>query len=204
MCKIRIRRPVLGCLALMTAGFANPASADEVADKGAFVQRLFAAKTFDKKTYACFVRRYDAVHLKQHPRQKVGAMKLLLTAEKLPEDGELHYGFSVGVSLRKQPGNWTTGGDCGHAEASASKGEELAINCSVDCDGGGVAVALAGDDKAVTVRLERLHLWGPRDDGERELEVGADDRVFRLDRVDAAECAALVTDHEEQAALRHK
>jgi hypothetical protein len=204
MRKLRIRLSTLACVALVTAGFPGLVRADEVADNGALTQRLFAAKTFEKKTYACFVRRYDAAHLKAHPRQKVGAMKLLLTAEKLPEDGELHYGFSAGVSLRKQPGNWTTGGDCGHAEVSATKDGELAINCSVDCDGGGVAVGLAGDDKAVTVRLERLHLWGPKDDQERDLEAGADDRAFRLDRVDTVECAALVTDHEEQAALRHE
>ena len=31
-----------------------------------------------QKTYACFVRRYDASHLAQHPKQKVSAMKLLV------------------------------------------------------------------------------------------------------------------------------
>jgi hypothetical protein len=199
----KIRFTSLVGLAVMLAGLNGPAQADDVTNSEAFTKRLFAAQSFDKKTYACFVRRYDAAHLKQHPRQKVGAMKLLLAAEKMPEDGELHYGFRVGVSLRKQPGNFESSGDCAKAEASVSRNGELAINCSVDCDGGGVAVGLAGGDKAVTLRLERLHLWGPKDD-ERDLEAGADDGVFRLDRVDTAQCASLVSDREEQAALRHK
>lgn len=33
------------------------------------------------KAYACFVRRYDAEHLARHPKQKVAAMKLLISAE---------------------------------------------------------------------------------------------------------------------------
>jgi hypothetical protein len=199
----QIRIPALACLALVLAA-PLAARADEVADNGAFTQRLFAVKSFEKKTYACFVRRYDAKHLAQHPRQKVGAMRLLLKAEKLPEDGALHYGFQVGVNFRNQRGDFGSSGDCGHTEASESKNGELAINCSVDCDGGGIAVGLAAGDKAVMLRLERIHLWGPKDDQERDLEAGADGGVFRLDRVDTAECASLVTDREEQAALRHK
>jgi hypothetical protein len=38
----------------------------------------FHARTFggslSQKTYACFVRRYDASHLAQHPKQKISAM----------------------------------------------------------------------------------------------------------------------------------
>jgi len=199
----QVRIPALACLALVLAAPLSAARADEVADNGAFTQRLFAVKSFEKKTYACFVRRYDAKHLAQHPRQKVSAMRVLLTAEKLPEDGELHYAFQVGVNFRNQRTNFASSGDCGHTEASESNKGELVINCSVECDGGGIAVGLAADDKAVMLRLERMHLWGPKDE-ERELEAGADDGVFRLDRVDTAECASLVTDHAEQAALRHK
>ena len=58
------------------------ARAEEPVDTTAFAQRLFAVKAVDKKTYACFVRRYDADHLKHHPLQKVSAMKILMTVEK--------------------------------------------------------------------------------------------------------------------------
>jgi len=33
---------------------------------------------------------------------------------------------------------------------------------------------------------------------------GADDKIFRLDRTDTGECASLVTDRKELAAIRHK
>ena len=199
----KIRMPSRVCLALMLAGLATAARADDVVDNGAFAQRLFAARSIDKKTFACFVRRYDAAHLKQHPRQTVDAMKLLLTAEKMPEDGEIHYAFSVGVSLRKQPDNLDAGGHCGHPVASTTKAGELEFDCSVECDGGGVAVALADGDKAVLVRVERLHLWSPKQDQDRTLE-GGDDKLFRLYRVGIEQCTALVTDEEELAAMRRK
>jgi hypothetical protein len=51
----------------------------------AFDNRMFAGP-LREKTYACFVRRYDASHLAQHPRLKVSAMKLMVTAENPPEE----------------------------------------------------------------------------------------------------------------------
>src|SRR3974390_968535 len=111
----------------------------------AFAKRLFAAQSVDHKTFACFVRRYDAKHLAQHPRQKVTAMKLLVTVERLPDDEELHYGFRLGLKLRKQPGDLATSGDCGHPSAEVADGA-LRIHCSVDCDGGGIEAALADGD----------------------------------------------------------
>jgi hypothetical protein len=38
-----------------------------------------------QKTHACFVRRYDTNDLAQHPKQKISAMQLLVTAEDAPE-----------------------------------------------------------------------------------------------------------------------
>lgn len=43
----------------------------------------------------------------------------------------------------------------------------------------------------------------PDDDAGEALFAGADDKIFRVDR-DAGECAELVTDRKELAALRHK
>jgi len=36
------------------------------------------------------------------------------------------------------------------------------------------------------------------------LNAGADDKIFRLDRVKPDECASLITDRKELAALRHR
>jgi hypothetical protein len=38
----------------------------------------------------------------------------------------------------------------------------------------------------------------------RELQGGADDKMFRLDRTGLSECAALAYDRKELAAMRHK
>src|SRR5260221_14272590 len=74
---------------------------DEVdkARAAAFDNRVFAGPVGDK-TYACFVRRYDANHLTQHPKQKVSAMKLLVTAENPPEEKTTNYSFRIGVQYR--------------------------------------------------------------------------------------------------------
>ena len=69
---------------------ASACHAQEGVDKAkatAFDARMFGGP-LGQKTYACFVRRYDASHLAQHPKQKVSAMKLLVTAE-IPQEEEI-------------------------------------------------------------------------------------------------------------------
>ncbi len=202
------KTPILlsACLALLAAPI-FAAHAEEGGDRAAFTKRLFAAQSIDHKTYACFARRYDASHLARHPRQKVSAMKLLVVVDKLPESAELNYGFRLGVKLRKQPGELETSGDCGHPAAEVA-GESLNIHCSVDCDGGGVTVALADDDKSVIVKLDEIRVYPPDqpatdDDPDHDnslmLDGGADDRVFRLDRADIEACKSLAVDGDELA-----
>jgi hypothetical protein len=85
-------------------------------------------------------------------------------------------------------------------------GNEVRLGCGVDCDGGGIDVAMK-DDKSAVIRLERIMLWQrnkPDDGPTNELVAGTDDRVFRADRADLRECAELVTDRQELAALRHQ
>ena len=70
-----------------------------------------------------------------------------------------------------------------------------------------IGVALSKDDKSAIVRLARVRVWQnnkPDDDAEQSLVAGADDGIFRLDRTDNSECASLVADRKELAALRHK
>lgn len=118
--------------AAATAFVYRPAHAQDGIDKAkaaAFDKRLFAGPV-GEKTYACFVRQYDGSHLTQHPKQKVSAMKLLVTAEIPPAEKTTSY----------QRGT-----------------------------------------------VERRQI-----------------RHHRLDRADVRECAELVTDRQELAALRHK
>ena len=172
-----------------------------------FAKRAFAADVSkQKKSYACFVRKYDAAHLAQHPLQKVSAMTLLLGAEVDPEDQSLGYSFRLGVKFRNRPGDFDSSGSCGHADVTEdSKGKEQ-MGCGVDCDGGGIAVELGKTDSVVLVRLDSIRIWRnnkPDDEG-LNLSGGADDRVFRLDRAPVEMCRSLVTDRKELAAMRTK
>jgi hypothetical protein len=195
-----------GSAALVSlAGVSHARDGIDKARAAAFDARMFAGST-GQKTYACFVRRYDAGHLAQHPKQKVSAMKLLVTAEKPPgEATTTNYAFRLGVQYRNRPGKFDSSGSCGHVIAEEN-GDEIRIGCGVDCDGGGIDVAMK-DDKSAVVRLERIMLWQrnkPDDGPSNELEAGTDDRIFRVERADLRECAEVVTDHQELAALRHK
>src|SRR6478609_1342579 len=193
--------------ASVAIAFPEPSHAQDGIDKAKaadFDARLFA-RPFDEKTYACFVRRYDADHLGQHPRQKVSTMKLLVTAEIPPEEKTVNYSFRVGLQYRHRPGKFDSSGSCGHVVAE-DKGDEIRLGCGVDCDGGGIAVAIK-DDKSAVIRLQRIMLWHrnkPDDGPTNELVAGTDDRIFRVDRADLRECAELVTDRQELAALRHQ
>jgi hypothetical protein len=189
-----------------TPDAAKAAPKEPVAD--AFVQRVFAAPiSLDKTTYACFTRAYDPAHLAEHPQQKVSAMKLLLTAQKYPEDNEMNYSFRLGVKYRSKSGNYDSSGDCGHGKFVDVHSNEAMLGCGVDCDGGGINVALANSDKAVIVKLERVRIWKDKnydEDAAQDLVAGADDKTFRLDRTSLSDCESLVSDRKELAALRHK
>jgi hypothetical protein len=193
--------------AVATLAGIGPGLAQDAIDKAkaaAFDNRVFAAP-LGQKTYACFVRRYDANHLAQHPRQKVSAMKLLVTAENPPEEKITNYSFRIGVKYRHRPGNFDSSGFCSHVLAE-DNGHEIRFGCGVDCEGGGINVAMK-DDKSALIRLERIRIWErnkPDDDASNDLVAGADDNIFRVDRAELRECAELVTDRKELAALRHK
>jgi hypothetical protein len=171
-----------------------------------FDLRMFKAPIGKDKAYACFVHRYDADHLARHPLQKVSGMKLLATAENPPDDKAYAYSFRLGVKYRTRKGNFESSGFCSHV-MTEQKDDEVRLGCGVDCDGGGIEVALSRDDKSAIVRLEHVRIWlgnSHDDDKEEELVAGQDDKIFRLDRADITECKSLITDRKELAAIRHK
>jgi hypothetical protein len=195
-------------LAAAACAAASTAQAQEGVDKpkaAAFDARMFAGPPV-AKAYACFVRHYDANHLAQHPKQKVSAMKLLVTADDVPEDKTTNYSFRLGFKYRHRPGNFDSSGYCKHALATDA-GNEVRFECGIDCEGGSINVALSKDDKSAIIRLDRIVVWNrnkPDDEAGDAVLAGADDKIFRVDRADSGECAELVTDREELAALRHK
>jgi hypothetical protein len=195
-----------GAMLVAPAAFAHAQEGD--IDK-AKADRL-DAKVFGgnpgKKASACFVRRYDADHLARHVRQKVSAMQLLLTADVEEGETELSYSFRLGMKFRDRPGDFESSGGCSHAVAE-DKGHEIRFNCSVDCEDGGINVALAKDETSVIVHLDQIGIWRRGKQGDQvpeALHAGADDRIFRLDRSDPSDCAALFTDGKELASMSHE
>jgi hypothetical protein len=185
-------------------GHAQEGTIDK-ATADAFDARLFAAPP-GKKAYACFVRHYDADHLARHPKQKVSAMQLLVTAEIPPDEKTMSHSFRLGVKYRHRPGDFDSSGYCNHAVAEDT-GKEIRLGCGVDCEGGGINVALSKDDRSAIIRLDRITIWQrnkPDDEAGDALLAGADDKIFRVDRADTRDCAALVADRKALAAIRHK
>ena len=59
---------VAGFVVLMRAASAQEEGKLDPAQDAAYTQRVFAAVTGKDKTYACFTRVYDPVHLAAHPK----------------------------------------------------------------------------------------------------------------------------------------
>ena len=193
-CKSTAGLGVLALLAAVAAG-GSFARAEDSIQADQYAKRMFAKQFAAKgKSYACFARRYDAAHLARHPQQKVEYMRLLVSAKMVAEDPALNYAFSLGVKFRDQAENFSNGGDCGHPRASQESPDALEIGCGIDCDGGGLTVAMTNGDKSVLVHTDRISLWGTKDSADVG---GSDDRVFRLDRVKLDECKPLMDDGDK-------
>jgi hypothetical protein len=169
----------------------------------AFDTRVFAGP-IGNKAFACFVRRYDASHLAQHPKQKVRAVKLLVTAEN--RAGEpTSYAYKVGLQFRNRPGNFDGGSSCGHM-IDEDGNKDIRFTCDAACGGSGLEIAMSQDNKSAIAHLDMIAIWDRKhpDRDAEALDSGTDDKVFRLDRVDNGECTELFTDHKELASLQRK
>jgi len=154
-------------LAISTAGITLGHAGEDGIDKAkaaAFDVRMFT-KPPGNKAYACFVRRYEPGYLARHPLQKVSAMKLLVTAE-IPQEEEIkekitNYSFRLGLKYRHRTGDFDSSGSCNHF-VPEDRGNEIHLGYGVDCDGGGIDVAMSKDDKSAIVRVERMRIWQNR------------------------------------------
>jgi hypothetical protein len=147
-------------------------------------------------------------------------MKLLISTEKDADFPVFQYAFRLGVNFRDRRGDFDSSGDCGHAptiidpenpdippEDRVTKPTGIDFECDVDCDGGGVNVTLSNNDNSVIVTLDHIRIWKGNTADAKEagaLQASEDDKIFRLDRASTNECASLVADRKELAAMRHK
>ncbi len=184
----------------VTASSATRAQ-DRLTDED-FAKQMFGANTPPQgKLHACFVRRFDAAYLAQHPLQKMSAMTLLVSAEKDPEEQMLNYRFRVGMTVTDRPGDFTSGGDCSHARLEPNPDETAQLGCGVECDGGGISVELSKDARFTLVRFETLRGLPKLNSEEQgvEIESDANEAALRLERASLEECRSLIIDEDEQS-----
>jgi len=140
---------------------------------------------------ACFVRRYDRVHLDAHPEQRVTDMAALAYRQEGP--GTPESVFNMTLRFRNIPGDQQFPGVC----QSVAGSQRLA--CGVECDGGSFAVRGSGEASIL------VDISGGISSCDGEMPAGAgfgpDDRIFRLDRTDIAACRDLMWDDEMRPRL---
>jgi hypothetical protein len=189
-------------LAFFAAGTAlGPAFAADNAD---MITRLMGKAPGPKTSYACFTRVYDVAHMAAHPVQKATSMKVLVTMEKDKETQEPTFSFVMGVTKRASSKLWTTGGHCGQLRDGNDEGPVTRLGCGVECDGGGIGIAMGEDNRSIRVSTEGVRV-SPKGESPEESGVdfgGGDDQLFRLDRTAVADCAILLEDRKEAAAVR--
>lgn len=178
----------------------------------AFDTTLVGSTAGKVKTFACFIRRYDADHLAAHPKQTVSAMKLLVTVDMTSTEQTYNHEFRLGMKFRHRKGDFQSAGSCNHAIVKDA-GDEVRLSCPIDCEGGGIEIGIAAsrkpqDKAAAMVRLEAVRIWDNDSKAEEEtadyLKAGDDDKAFRLERTSLKDCGSLVSDDDERIAMLGK
>lgn len=140
---------------------------------------------------ACFVRHYDHAHLAAHPEQRVTDMVALAYRQDGP--GTPESVFNMTLRFRNIPGDQQFPGVC----QSVAGSQRLA--CGVECDGGSFAVSGSGETSIL------VDISGGIGSCDGEIPAGAgfgsDDKIFRLDRTDIADCRDLMWDDEMRPRL---
>jgi len=189
------------------------------AHSAAFSQRILGSDAGRHDASACFIRTYDAVHLAQHPDQKVTKIIVLLKRqEEGSEEDVARWRFRFGVNLRKDPASYRIGGDCGPARIETEHADlkgKLIVGCGVDCEGGGLVVEPGVQKETIRVHLASIRInrsegqpdsmsapnAEPDDPATGRLEGGKDDRLFLLRRTKITDCLPLAYDEEDREAL---
>jgi len=164
---------------------------------------------------ACFVRVYDAAHLRQHPHQKIAAMKVWMRYEALSDNAEgLALDLGIAIVQRGDATPLFAQGDCIWDERANINTSERRMIKQLDKDGavacmisaqpdvfestsaeeGGVLLMDRGkNNDTLLVYLDHALTLVKRTARQKHLFIkfGLDDRVFTLRRTDIKDCAAV-------------
>jgi len=177
---------------------AAPAFADSAADT-----QIFGKDPGKDRAFACFVRHYDAAHLKAHPQQNVTDMLVLVDSAYDAESQSRSYNLTLGSNFRGVVKQFQSYGGCN----GTIEGQKL--SCYIDCDGGAIDVRFK-DQNSILVDIPygaRLDDPDASIDDENVTEIpdkaqfGPDDKTFLLSRASGALCVDLTDDDSKQALL---
>ncbi len=183
---------IVGALSALALLSATQAFAQSDLQPG-FDKRLLELAPANDKAESCFLRRYDAAHLKSRPKQKVETLGLCVIVERMePEEkGEpvrYIYNFNFAAKLKGKAQVATTAGECGFSHMPPEEQKRISskpIWCGIDCDGGGISVETRKGGAELLVRLERIRVsseCGGADDESSSFDItgGDDDKVFLI------------------------
>jgi len=165
--------------------------------------QIFGKDPGKDRAFACFVRHYDAAHLKAHPKQNVTDMLVLVDSSYDTDAQSRNYALTLGTNFRTLKTQFESYGGCDGTVA----GQKL--SCYIDCDGGAIDVRVK-DANSILVDIP----YGARvedpnapetDDPTADLpakaDFGPDDKTFLLARASNALCVDLINDDDKQALL---
>ncbi len=156
----------------------------------------------------CFVRQYDAAHLKKLPGQKVTRILASVVKEKPSSEGVW---LRMRLQLRGENRPVDVAAGCSWDERANVDTAGKRVFSTYRKNEGFVCIAtftresaeeagpvlfdIPADGKALLLHLDdEIGLWVETnpDKKRKRLKLGKDDRVFRLDRTGDSECSALI------------
>jgi hypothetical protein len=187
----------LGLLAVATV----PASAANISTPET---QIFGKDPGKDRAFACFVRHYDAAHLKAHPKQNVTDMLMLVDSSYDADSQSRSYALTLSSQFRTVKQAYMSYGGC-NGEIAGQK-----LSCYIDCDGGAIDVRFKDTNNILVdipygARLEDPIVDFETDDPTANIpdkaQFGPDDKTFLLSRVSNALCVDLENDDDKQPLL---
>lgn len=164
----------------------------------AFVTQLLGQSPGPGKTFACFARRYPDAHLASHAAQNVAGMEILVTNYG---GHQPTYQLRMGFNFKGRTEQLTTVAECGSRDPAGPNG---AATCAGPTDGE-TKLHLEGRNALLVTLPSGIHLWkpGPPDPKHTVNDAfGADDRLFRLDRLPTSRCIDQAFEDEKRLPSR--